>query len=584
VRLKFEVEPERLAFANHHSYHTEMEHIKSEQATHVADGSFRTGKPSEVHVSNPMQVEVNDKGKRRACVDMRYTNSYLADYEFTQETLNKHVAQIVKRGMLMITTDVAKAYYQVPLHKDSQKYCAWWHDGKWVIPTVLVFGLSVAPFVFTKIMRAVLRFMRSMLIHGTNCIDDNLWAEYAGRMDEVKAVVQLVFGQLGWGFNEKCVFEASTTVLYNGMWVDSARFEIRAVQEKVDAARRLAWSLWYAARDGEPVPLRDLQRLTGRLQSMKLALDGVAVWTRGIYADIAQELEAVNQRPARHHMMHLRDRALADLNFWAFRLGKQNGLPINDEGTEVHLTMHTDAGDVGWGAHTDTEKVYGELPLEVLGRSSTVRELTGLLEAAKAFGTQLEGRRVRVCMDSLPAVCNLVNGGGPVLELNEKVHQWWVWCRQQRVTPLYRWLPREKNTKADELSKVVATAHRLTLEIEMRIRAWLDGRGLRGTEKLVFKRTKVVAPLFDNIIVRIQEMQRSKDSACIVVPIWRSATWQVNHLSGIGEEDTLYLGRVREVIEGEAVEEGGALERARWGMSAYIVRGRQGQEKGGAAR
>jgi hypothetical protein len=211
--------------------------------------------------------------------------------------------------------------------------------------------------------------------------------------------------------------------------------------------------------------------------------------------------------------------------------------------------------------------------VEVLGRSSTVRELTGLLEAANAFSTQLRGRRVRVCMDSLPAVCNLVNGGGPVLELNEWVRQWWVWCRRQQVTPLYRWLPREKNTQADDLSKVAATAHRLTLEVEMRIRAWLDERGLLGTDKRAFKRTRVITPLFDNIIVRIQEMQRAKQPACIVVPIWRSATWQVNHLSGIEEQDKLYLGRIKEVIEGDAVETGGALERARWGMSAYIVRG-----------
>jgi hypothetical protein len=66
--------------------------------------------------------------------------------------------------MLMITTDVAKAYYQVPLHKDSQPYCAWRHNGEWIIPTVITFGISVAPFVFTKIMKVVLRFARLLLI------------------------------------------------------------------------------------------------------------------------------------------------------------------------------------------------------------------------------------------------------------------------------------------------------------------------------------------------------------------------------------------------------------------------------------
>jgi hypothetical protein len=171
---------------------------------------------------------------------MRYTNSFLADYEFTQETLNKHVAQIIKPGMRMITTDVEKAYYQVPLHKESQRFCAWWHNGRWIIPTILVFGLSFAPFVFTKIMRVVLTFMRSMNIRGTNCIDDNLWAAAAAEIGEIKAIVKLVFGGLGWRFNEKCVFDDAKQVIYNGMWIvtrSGLRFGLRTRRSR----RRDGW-------------------------------------------------------------------------------------------------------------------------------------------------------------------------------------------------------------------------------------------------------------------------------------------------------------------------------------------------------
>jgi hypothetical protein len=79
------------------------------------------------------------------------------------------------------------------------------------------------------------------------CIDDNLQAEFAAQMGEVKDIVLLVFAKLGWTFNElevlKCEFTPNATVLYNGMWIDSARFEIRATDEKIDAARRLTWTL-----------------------------------------------------------------------------------------------------------------------------------------------------------------------------------------------------------------------------------------------------------------------------------------------------------------------------------------------------
>jgi hypothetical protein len=119
------------------------------------------------------------------------------------------------------------------------------------------------------------------------------------------------------------------------MWIDSAPFEIRATNEKIDAARRLAWSVWYDPPDGKAVRVKDLQRLTGRLQSMKLALEGVAEWTRGLYADITCASKASQQRLHSQQTTQLREVALSDLNFWANRLGKQNGLPINDGDSEV---------------------------------------------------------------------------------------------------------------------------------------------------------------------------------------------------------------------------------------------------------
>ena len=296
VQLRFEREPERKAFRNHPSYFQEHEHIDEEHRQHVQDGSFREAQGWEVHVGNPVQVEVNAKGKRRMCVDMRFTNSGLADYQFTQEGLAQHVSQIITRDMLMITTDVTKAYYQVPLHKDSQKYCAWQHKGQWIVPTIIVFGLSPAPFIFTKIMRVPLTFARSIDIRGTNCIDDNLWAAQEKMMEEVKRIVLLLFVQLGWTLNDKCALTPSTLALYNGMWIDSARFEIRATDEKVELARKLAWKLWFAVRDGGVTRMKDLQVLTGRLQSMKLALEGVAVWTRGLYTDMAKTNAAHGER------------------------------------------------------------------------------------------------------------------------------------------------------------------------------------------------------------------------------------------------------------------------------------------------
>ena len=566
VKLKFEVQPERVYFPNHKSYYEEVAHIRAEHDLHIQDGSFREVEGGEVHVGNPMQVEVNAKGKRRMCVDMRYTNAHLADYSFTQETLNKHVARIVEKDMQMITTDVAKAYYQVPLHKDSQRYCGWKHEGKWVVPTILVFGLSVAPFVFTKIMRVVLTFARAMDIRGSNCIDDNLWAAEKKEIKEVREIVQTVFGNLGWQFNDKCEWEPSTTVLYNGMWVDSRRFEIRATDEKIEAARKLAWTLWYPARDGEQVRVKDLQRLTGRLQSMRLALEGVAVWTRGLYADIARALDG------RAWTTHLRPEALADLAFWAHRLGKQNGLPIPDRGSEVHvdIVISSDASDIGYGAHADGSgtRVSGLLPVEMLGASSTAREIKGVLLAAEQMKGELRGRRVRIRMDSHPAICNFIGGGGPVPELNALVREWWVWCKKSRVTPLYEWVPREQNQLADDLSKTHAGEHILTEGAERKVREWLEEQGLPGVKASYWNRTTIRVPRLDGVAIRLEEMRRGRKPGCIVVPKWPAAPWGAQLRKN--SAGVLRMGRIGEVLK-QTEEVRREHANHNWQMEAWIV-------------
>jgi hypothetical protein len=567
VELKFERPPPRLYFANHRSYSEHEEHVEKEHVQHLADGSFEEVDGSEVQIGNPLQVEVNEKGKARTCQDSRFANAYIADYAFTQETLSKHVAMILERDMQMITTDVEKAYYQVPLHKRSQPYLAWRHRGRWIKPTIIVFGIKPAPFVFTKMMRVLLLFIRLLGVRGSNCIDDNLWADMG--MDEVVTMVKLVFGETGWTFNSKCVFKPSTLALYNGMWLDTKRFEVRAVDEKIDAARRLAWTIWYAARDGKQVNVRDLQKLTGRLQSMKLAIEGVAVWTRGIYADIAkaQEEGGGGFLPS-WAVTHLREAAMRDVWFWAMRLGRSqfNGLPIHEFGEAVHMTMNTDASDVGWGAYSGDDggwKIGGELPQEVLTHSSTAREIKGLQLAAAQRVDSMRGRNVRICMDSYPAIRNLINGGGPVEFLNEMVREWWEWTRGHKIRPTYQWIPREENTEADKLSKIAAETLTVKEDAMERVRDWLEREGHPSWHCVEWLRTRVQAPVFHHVAVRVGEMLGARRPVCIIVPTFYGQTWWARLKKASAA--CLPLGRVEDVIQGRP-----EYTRHNWTMEAHV--------------
>jgi hypothetical protein len=62
---------------------------------------------------------------------------------------------------------------------------------------------------------------------------------------------------------------------------------------------------------------------------------------------------------------------------------------------------------------------HGPLRSEDISRSSTRRELSALMQVAStpSILEQIKGKRIRVIMDSVPALRNLIKGGGPVPEL-----------------------------------------------------------------------------------------------------------------------------------------------------------------------
>ena len=125
----------------------------------------------------------------------------------------------------------------------------------------------------------------------------------------------------------------------------------------------------------------------------------------------------------------------------------------------------------------------------------------------------------------LPAIRNLIDGGGPVERINSLVREWWLWCREHSIKARYEWVPREENTLADDLSKRAARSHELRPETEQEIRDWLVEQGEPGVHKVQWLRTNIRVPEFDMVRQRLEEMIRARRPGCIVVPVWGGQLW-----------------------------------------------------------
>ncbi len=104
--------------------------------------------------------------------------------------------------------------------------------------------------------------------------------------------------------------------------------------------------------------------------------------------------------------------------------------------------------------------------------SSTFRELLGACRRLQSLVHRCEGRFValQVNVQNLPGI---VNRGSSKLPINKLARELLLFCLCHRITISVEWVPREENTFADEISKM------LIPEDWMLSRSWFQFFGLQ---------------------------------------------------------------------------------------------------------
>ena len=514
IEMRFEHEPFHLEFKNHPSYYEHEDHIESEHVRHVPTGSWREVTRAYAMVINPLQVEVNSRGKRRMCTDMRYPNSFTADVKFKLETLYTHLTQVVEKGDMMITTDMEQAYYSMAMHPSSWPYMVWKHKDKYYCSTVLTFGFNQAPIFFHKTMRVIVRFCRTLGIRVLNYLDDFLWASKPSEARDVLLFVKMLLPLLGWKFNAKCRFDPSPEVEFLGMIINAHTYWISAPKDKILRIKLLVNNMQQNIQNRQCITVHSLQVLAGTIRSIKLAVSPASAWTRAMNILIAIADDA--------HITHIDvnmfdvSKLLNELLFWSKNIDSYNGCSMDHP---LHqLTVYSDTSVSGYGGTCGSYRVAEVLPTKMIGQSSTYRELYGLRKLTEKFSKLLQGMRVRFVLDSQPAVSNLTNGGGPKQILNEEIKLWWSLCEKLCITASYEWIPREENVEADTLSKANEFKHDIN---NMTSHAYvLCMQFCRCHNFLKFE-----TPSFNSIDHRIRTLITDKQKCILVVPEWQAQAW-----------------------------------------------------------
>ena len=107
--------------------------------------------------------------------------------------------KLISPGDFLASIDLQDGYFSVPVHRSSQKFLKFKFENEYFKFICLPFGLCTSPFIFTKILKPVLKYLRGRGFLSVAYLDDLLCI--AGSFEEcVKNVSETIHLLQSLGF------------------------------------------------------------------------------------------------------------------------------------------------------------------------------------------------------------------------------------------------------------------------------------------------------------------------------------------------------------------------------------------------
>ena len=407
-----------------------------------------TNKP---RVCSPLLVVRNSEGKERLVLNLRYLNQYLFKESFKCEYIRVALL-LFQKGDYMFSFDFKSGYHHIDIHRQHWEYLGFaWSQGpntEYFVFCVLPFGLSTACYLFTKVMRPLVKHWRQQGLHIVLYLDDGI-AAVQGEQAALAAskVVQADLEKAGLIVNiTKCCWKPEQQCSWLGFDINLAQGKIAIPQAKLSG---LCIQLQQAVQQGK-LHAKYLASIVGKIISMSLATGSVSrLMTRSLYG-------LLNTRQAWCDMLTVSPEAMAELKFWLHEIERFNGQDIWPSPSAVRV-VYTDASLQGYGGYTVEHGCHiaqGQWLPEEANQSSTWRELQAVRKVLEAFAAKLRNERVRWYTDNQNVARIIVTGSkNPSLQQEAPAIFSTSVANSIRIEP--EWIPREENELADYVSRIV---------------------------------------------------------------------------------------------------------------------------------
>ena len=227
-------------------------------------------------------------GRQRPVINLKRLNQSVKTEHFKMEGIHM-LKDLLKAGDWMAKIDLKDAYFMIPIAQEDRDFLRFqWQDKTYQF-NCLPFGLSSAPWVFTKTTRPVVAALRELGLRLIIHIDDILvMAETESLLkDHITAVIYLL-ENLGFVINHpKSELTPTQEIEFLGFTVNSTEMELKMPGEKIKKIRSEATK----ALQARTVSALMLSCIIGKMNAATQAIPMAPLYYRNLQTCLREALQ-----------------------------------------------------------------------------------------------------------------------------------------------------------------------------------------------------------------------------------------------------------------------------------------------------
>ena len=548
--LEFDSEPIQYQVPSEIQFNKEEQIIVSEEVKSLLckGAIIPTDNEPGQFISN-LFIVPKPNGKFRPVINLKKLNLFVRQEHFKQETFNV-VLDLVQEIDFFTSLDLRDAYFSIFVKKEFQRFLKFSWQGQLYTFVCVPFGYSLAPRLFTKILKPIYAWFRCQGFRCSYYIDDSI------NMDKDKSVCRknaLVMTEtlesLGFFLNtEKSVLEPKQRIVYFGYILDSVLFKVFLPDKKIQKIKKLASCLLTA----DTIVIRSLASFIGLIINAFHAILEAPLHYRQLERE---KISGLGLSMDFEQKIQISEGSRIQLVWWLENVEAKNGKVIRPKKPTVFL--QSDASLMGWGAYNVSENVTsgGRWILSEAGFCINYLELLAMFHALRAFCVDMRDVHVSIQSDSTSAIAYLNHMGGiGSVEMDQLAFEIWQWCIHRNIFVTASFIAGISNVYSDYASRNFSDSTEWEIKDEIfqrlcdqsfypdidlfasrsnnkveRFVSWFPQPGAWRYDAFSFSWNRLMPYIFPpfTLISRILNkiIEDKVQKALLVVPHWTSQSW-----------------------------------------------------------